>query len=644
MSRFRIGLNWFRYSGRDWPAEAAESADSMRMLEWIGLCGAAAAAMLICIALSAWSLLDAVLLAVAGALALTVGFLLKRHQHVNRTLAAERRHLHTAVNNIPQGLVLYDASARIVICNEQYREMFGLSPDVAKPGCTMQRLIQHRKETGSFDGDVEAFCGAIIRSVSLGKGTRQLTEAPGGRAIEIVNKPLKGGGWVATIEDITERKRAEQRIAHLAHYDALTDLPNRVLFRDKLEQALKEIRPGEQLAVLYIDIDEFKGVNDALGHAVGDELLKAVAERLHACLNEADVAARLGGDEFAVIQTAVASDLETTRLVEALHAAIRQPIECTGHLITTDASIGIAMASDGSLNPDQLLKNADLALYGAKGDGRRTYRFFEPGMDARAKARRTMEMELRRAITDGGLEVNYQPLVNLRDDGISGCEALLRWRHPKRGMISPADFIPVAEETGLINDLGQFVLNTACMEAANWPQHVRIAVNVSPIQFRSQTLALNVAGALAASGLAAGRLELEITEAVLMRDDEAALATLHQLRALGVRIALDDFGTGYSSLSYLQRFPFDKIKIDRAFIRSIAEEGASSAIVQSVVNIAAASNMTTTAEGVEQEWQRDMLRQLGCTEMQGFLFSPAVAAGEIRRMLREHRGRDVSAA
>ncbi|MBR1121796.1 EAL domain-containing protein [Bradyrhizobium lablabi] len=644
MSRFRINFDRLSRGARDGHAGAADSAAAPGMPRWPYLCGlAAATVILFFVGLETWSSREAELLSAVAIFMLVIGLLLRRNERFNRTLAAERRHLHTAVNNIPQGLVVYDASARIVICNQQYLDMFGLSPDVAKPGCTMQRLIAHRQETGSFDGDVEVFCAAIIRSVSLGKATRQLTEAPGGRAIEIVNQPLKGGGWVATIEDITDRTRAEQRIAHLAHYDALTDLPNRVLFREKLEQALRAIRPGKRLAVLYIDIDEFKGVNDALGHAVGDELLKAVAERLRLCLGEADVAARLGGDEFAVIQAAAESELETTRLVEAIHAAIRQPIECTGHLITTDASIGVAVASDGSVNPDQLLKNADLALYGAKGDGRRTYRFFEPGMDARAKARRMLEMELRRAITDGGFEINYQPIVNLRDGGIGGCEALLRWRHPQRGMISPADFIPVAEETGLINELGQFVLDTACMEAAKWPGHVRIAVNVSPIQFRSQTLALNVAGALAASGLAPSRLELEITEAVLMRDDEVALATLHQLRALGVRIALDDFGTGYSSLSYLQRFPFDKIKIDRSFIKGIAEEGASSAIVQSVVNIAAASNMTTTAEGVEQEWQREMLRELGCTEMQGFLFSPAVAAAEIRRMLRE-RGRDVSAA
>ena len=551
----------------------------------------------------------------------------------DQRLAAERRQLSIAVNNIPQGLVLYDASARIIICNQPYLDMFGLSPDVAKPGCTMQRLIAHRKETGSFDGDVDAFCNAIIQTVSLGKATRQLTEAPGGRAIEIINRPLKGGGWVATIEDITERTRADEKIAHLAHFDGLTDLPNRILFRARLEQALEALRPGEQLAVLYIDIDEFKSINDALGHPTGDELLKGVAERLRGCLGDADVAARLGGDEFAVIQMAIKDRSETTRLVDEIHSAIRQPFECMGHLITTDASIGIALAPGDGVDLDQLLKNADLALYGAKGDGRRTYRFFEAGMDQRARARRSLELELRQAISDGSLETYYQPVVNIEDGKISSCEALLRWRHRERGMISPAEFIPIAEDSGLINELGQWVLNAACAEAVNWPDHVRVAVNVSPVQFRSQSLALNVAAALAASGLPASRLELEITEAVLIRDDEAALDMLHQLRKLGVRIALDDFGTGYSSLSYLQRFPFDKIKIDRSFIRDIAGPGASSSIVQAVVNIAAASDMTTTAEGVETEQQRNLLYILGCTEMQGYLFSPAIPAAEVRRLL-----------
>jgi diguanylate cyclase (GGDEF)-like protein len=632
-------------SGHYMPAGSANPADKAGAKRRAAVCVVLiAAAISADMATSTWGVRERMLLAVVAILAVIVGLLLRRHRLSGQRLAAERRQLSVAVNNIPQGLVLYDSSARIIICNQPYIEMFGLSPDVAKQGCTMQRLIQHRKETGSFDGDVDAFCSAIIRNVSLGKATRQLTEAPGGRAIEIVNRPLKAGGWVAMIEDITERTRAEEKIAHLAHYDALTDLPNRALFRERLEQALKAVRPGEQLAVLYIDIDEFKGVNDALGHAVGDELLKGVAERLSGCLNETDAAARLGGDEFAVIQSSIKNPSETIQLVEGIYAAIRAPFECAGHLITTDASIGIALAPGDGLDLDQLLRNADLALYGAKGDGRRTYRFFEVGMDARAKARRILELELRQAIADDGLEVYYQPVVNLEDGKVSCCEALLRWRHPDRGMISPAEFIPIAEETGLINQLGNWVLNAACDEAANWPDEIRVAVNVSPVQFKSQTLALNVAAALAASGLAASRLELEITEAVLIRDDEVALGVLHQLRKLGVRIALDDFGTGYSSLSYLQRFPFDKIKIDRSFIKDMAGAGASSSIVQAVVNIAAASDMTTTAEGVETEQQRNLLYILGCTEMQGYLFSPAISALEIRRLLLSHRGRNVSAA
>ncbi len=632
-------------SGHQSPGGTAGPSDRAGRIRLLGVCGLYLAASVAAdVATLAWSVRDRVLLALVVSLAMAAGWLLRRHRLTEQRMAAERRQLSIAVNNIPQGLVLYDGSARVITCNEPYLEMFGLSPDVAGPGCTMQRLIAHRKETGSFEGDVDEFCNAIIQKVSLGKATRQLTQAPGGRAIEIINRPLKEGGWVATIEDITERTRADEKIARLAHYDALTDLPNRTLFRARLEQALEAMRPGQQLAVLYIDIDEFKGVNDALGHPIGDELLKGVAGRLRGCLKDTDVAARLGGDEFAVIQTAMTHVTETTQLVDEIHSAIREPFECAGHLITTDASIGIALAPADGLDLDQLLRNADLALYGAKGDGRRTHRFFEAGMDERARARRSLELELRRAIADGALEVYFQPIVDIESGQISSCEALLRWQHPQRGMIPSTEFISIAEETGLINQLGQWVLGTACAEAVNWPDHVRVAVNVSPIQFRSKTLALNVARTLAASGLPASRLELEITEAVLIRDDDAALEVLHQLRKAGVRVALDDFGTGYSSLSYLQRFPFDKIKIDRSFIKDLAGPGASSSIVQAVVNIAAASDMMTTAEGVETEQQRNLLFILGCNQMQGHLFSPAVPAADVRRLLFSHRGRAMSAA
>jgi diguanylate cyclase (GGDEF)-like protein len=583
-------------------------------------------------------------LVIAFTLSLIVRKLSKQHQRAEMRLALEKRSLDTSINNMTQGLLLYDSSARIVVSNQRYIEMYGLSPDVVKPGCNFHDVIAHRKETGSFDGDVDDYCSTVLRNVAQGKVTHTILESPDGRSIQIVNRPLADGGWVATLEDITERRRSDERIAHLAHYDALTDLPNRALFREELEQALKRVQRGEKIAVLYIDIDEFKSVNDTLGHSVGDELLKAVADRLRGCLRKTDIVARLGGDEFAIIQTELEWPADATELVTQIYEAIRAPYECAGHLLTADASIGIALAPEDGTDLDQLLKNADLAMYGAKADGRRTYRFFEPGMDARVKALRTLELDLRQAIMDGGFEIHYQPLVNLRDNKVTGCEALLRWRHPKLGMISPAEFIPVAEDTGLINQLGEWVLTTACAEAATWPDHIRVAVNVSPVQFRSQTLALKVAAALAASGLPANRLELEITEAVLIRDDEAALAMLHQLRELGVRIALDDFGTGYSSLSYLQRFPFDKIKIDRCFIKGIAEPDGSPSIVQAVVNIAAERNMTTTAEGVETEQQLKILRNLGCTEMQGYLFSPAIPAAEIPQLFLSSRARALAVA
>jgi predicted signal transduction protein with EAL and GGDEF domain len=351
------------------------------------------------------------------------------------------------------------------------------------------------------------------------------------------------------------------------------------------------------------------------------------------CVGADDFVARLGGDEFAILQSGVACADDVRALIAKVYSALRTSFDCHGHRFSSDASIGVAIAPRDGNDLLGLLKSADLAMYAAKAAGRRTYRFFEGGMETKANLRRQLEQDLRTALGEDGFEVHYQPLVHLASDGIIGCEALLRWRHPLRGLVSPAEFIPLAEETGLIQQIGQWVLQTACAEAATWPSHVRLAVNVSPIQFKSQTLALNVATALADSGLDPRRLELEITEAVLIDDDDAALATLNQLRELGVHIALDDFGTGYSSLRYLQRFPFDKIKIDRSFVKELTDASGSSSIIRAVVDIAADRNMTTTAEGVETTGQRETVRALGCTHMQGYLFSAALPAGEIRIML-----------
>jgi len=559
----------------------------------------------------------------------------QQHRTSQQRLTLEKLRLDTAVNNMTQGLLLFDSSQRLIICNERYIEMYGLSADIIKPGCSFRDVIAHRKQTGSFTGDIDQYLARVLRDID--HRNAMIITTPDGRSVQIVNEPLADGGWVATHEDVTEQRRAEERITHLAHYDALTDLPNRTLFHEQLKRELPQAAPDRQLAVLYIDIDEFKSVNDSLGHMIGDELLKSVAVSLSTCVRGTDFVARLGGDEFAIVQTGVTSTADVTDLVHRIYDAIRAPYECLGHQVTTDASIGIALAPQDGADLDQILKNADLAMYAAKAAGRRTHRFFEPDMDAQVRARRVLEIDLRQAIIDGGLEVYYQPCLDLQDNRITGCEALLRWRHPQRGMISPADFVPIAEETGLINQLGEWVLTTACMEAASWPDDIRLAVNVSPVQFKSGTLALKVIAALAASGLAASRLELEITEAVLIRDDDAALAVLHQLRAIGVRIALDDFGTGYSSLAYLQRFPFDKIKIDRCFITDIDAPEGSASIVEAVVNIAAARRMTTTAEGVETEQQRQMLRSLGCSEMQGYLFSAPKPAADVKQLLLTHR-------
>jgi diguanylate cyclase (GGDEF)-like protein/PAS domain S-box-containing protein len=441
-------------------------------------------------------------------------------------------------------------------------------------------------------------------------------------------------GYLVAIVDITERRKAEARIAYMAHHDGLTNLPNRELYQERLKQALESGEGGnKRVAVLCVDLDLFKNVNDSLGHPVGDRLLKLVAERLRGQVRGNNLAARLGGDEFAVILPSDVSPNEASGFAARLINVLSAPYDLDGNEVVIGASIGIALSPGDGESSEELMRNADLALYRAKEDGGGVHRFFEREMDRQAQKRRDMELDLRRALANGEFELHYQPLVHVASDSISGFESLLRWRHPAKGMISPADFIPVAEDIGLIVAIGEWVLREACAEAMKWPADIKVAINLSPVQFRSRNLVQIVISALAQSGLSPGRLELEITESVFLAETEANLAILHQLRELGVSISMDDFGTGYSSLSYLRSFPFDKIKIDRSFVKDLAKRSDSVAIVRAISGLGRSLNITTTAEGVETMDQLDWLRAEGCNEVQGFLFSAARPASEIEQLL-----------
>src|SRR5262245_11645482 len=683
-------------------------------------------------------------------------------KRIEEELRTQYLRFDTALNNMSHGLCMFDSAARLIVCNDRYRDMYGVSPDLVKPGIALEDLLEYRRQAGTYSGNVQRYIADLLAALAEGQAVKLTVETGDGRSIAIVNQPMAGGGWVATheditdrvqaererdrsrtfldtvienipvsvyvkeahdlryillnrsaeklwgvsredtigktahelfakaradriaahdrqvlesakrelfidahqidptqsgsplitsrrvgiagedgkpkyivgvIEDVTDRARAEQRIAQLAHYDTVTGLANRVSLREQLDATFARVRRGERVALHYIDLDHFKNVNDTLGHPMGDALLRSVAERLRACVRDVDTLARLSGDEFAVIQASIAGPDDATALAKRIYEAIRAPHDIQGHHVSVDASIGIAVAPEDADSPDQLLKNADMALYEAKTIGRSTFCFFEQDLERRMRAKRELERELRQALAGGQLELFYQPLVNLQTDEIAGCEALMRWRHPERGMIPPADFIPIAEDLGLIKQLGEWALRTACAEAATWPDGIKVAVNLSPAQLAGENLVQAVVNALAAAGLPAHRLEPEITETVLMSNTFATLTTLHQLRKLGVRIALDDFGTGYSALSYLRCFPFDKIKIDRSFISNLVEEDNSRAIVQAVVNLARDLNMTTTAEGIETEEQMCTVRDLGCREMQGYFFSRPQPAADIARML-----------
>jgi diguanylate cyclase (GGDEF)-like protein/PAS domain S-box-containing protein len=441
-------------------------------------------------------------------------------------------------------------------------------------------------------------------------------------------------GYLVAIVDITERRRAEARIAYMAHHDGLTNLPNREFFQERLKQALEQAEPAhKRVAVLCVDLDLFKNVNDSFGHPIGDRLLKQVAERLRSEVRVNNIAARLGGDEFAVILAAAASPNEASDYAVRLIKLLSAGYDIDGMEVVIGASIGIALSPGDGETSEELMRNADMALYRAKEDGGGVHRFFEKEMDQQAQKRRDMELDLRRALAGGEFELHYQPLVDISADKISGFESLLRWRHPEKGMISPAEFIPIAEDIGLIMPLGEWVLREACNEAVKWPTDVKVAVNLSPVQFRSRNLVQVVISALAQSGLSPKRLELEITESIFLAETEANLAILHQLRELGVRISMDDFGTGYSSLSYLRSFPFDKIKIDRSFVKDLAERPDCVAIVRAISGLGRSLNITTTAEGVETIDQFDWLRAEGCNEVQGFLFSAARPAAEVAELL-----------
>ena len=528
--------------------------------------------------------------------------------------------LDAALDNMSQGLCLFNATNRLEVVNRRFFEIFSLAPDRIEPGMAFSEVL------GTIGIDLEL---DGPKSVNFDGAGAHYYELNGDRVVASMFNPTRDGGYVVTYEDVTERRRAETKIMHMARHDALTGLPNRTLFRERMEESLTN---GQNLAVLFLDLDHFKAINDTLGHPIGDALLRSVTERLRLAVRGVDTVARLGGDEFAIVQIGARPN-DAIRLAVHVIEAISQPFDIAGHHVSVGTSVGIAIAPADGNDPDQLLRNADMALYRAKSDGRGTYHFFHPEMDAQMQARRNLELDLRKALAHGEFELYYQPIIELEGTRLTGFEALVRWNHPVRKLVGPDQFIPTMEEIGLISELGDWVLREACREAATWPRGLTIAVNISARQFRNPKLALSVATALSASGLSAAHLELEVTETVLLQNDKAVVETLHQIRGLGVRIAMDDFGTGYSSLSYLRSFPFDKIKIDRSFVQELGVKEDCVAIVRAVVRLGKTLGMTTTAEGVETIEQLDILQAEGCDQAQGYLFSPPKPAKGIQEYI-----------
>jgi len=559
----------------------------------------------------AWYLIGltiVIVVAIGGTGAVVVQFFRKQSIQLDSTL-----------NNLSQGVCMFDAHRRLILCNDRYAEMFLLPHKLTTPGTTLQQIFDHQVLHRLHPGTgPDGYIRGMMAIITAGEPASIVTEFADGRAMVTVFRPAPGGGFVTTVEDVTEQKRAEKRIAHIAHHDPLTGLHNRAAFSDYLATTIAEsLRSGGTFAILCLDLDRFKEVNDLYGHLVGDALLSEVARRLQAVADGAFLA-RVGGDEFIVITAGEAQTAAVGELAQQLRTALRGDIELAGRQLRIGLSIGIAFCPADGADPESLLANADVALYRAKAEGRDAIRFFEPDMAAELRDRRELQHDLQSAVANDELRLDYQPLARI-DGEIVGFEALVRWHHPSRGLVAPGIFIPLTEESGLIVAMGEWILRAACREAASWPNPLSISVNLSPVQFRNDDIVRLVHETLLATGLDAGRLELEITEGVLIDDFSRAVAILRRLKSLGVRIALDDFGTGYSSMSYLQAFPFDMIKIDRSFISNLDRSAQSKALLRGVIGLARGLELPVTAEGVETRVQLDVLTRAGCDLVQGFL-------------------------
>jgi len=555
-------------------------------------------------------------------------------QKRKRELEQQNLRLNAVVNNISQGLCMFDPSGRLVICNAPYARIYNLGEELVKPGTPLDDILGCLFDTGMHSSNFntrEEYIKWRHQVIERGQLDKTVVEF-GTRIIMMQHHPMKDGGFVSTHEDITEQRQQEAKIQHLARHDALTELPNRAQFLDEMANTEALIERGEKVAVLCIDLDHFKPVNDTLGHAVGDKLLKQASARLWGTTRETDLLARLGGDEFSLLLRPIDKPSDAALIAERIVKTMSAPFNIDGHQIAIGASVGIAIAPQDGETTDVLMKNADLALYRAKAEGRSTFHFFEKDMDAVIQKRRSIESGLRQALQLNELRVVFQPLVGLKENRVTCLEALLRWTHEGKD-ISPGEFIPIAEETGLIVSIGEWVLREACGAAQLWPSDARVAVNLSPVQFKNKRLFETIQSILFETGLPPTRLELEITESLLLTDNDHTLQTLHRLRAIGVRISMDDFGTGYSSLSYLRAFPFDKIKIDRSFMRDLDKRGDSLAIIKAVIGLGHSLGMSTTAEGVETDEQLRAVREQACDEVQGFLFSPPLEPADVLNLL-----------